>query len=139
MWAIDATHSPLYWFPRDCPRTSVWARTAADLEVLRERFGTEAARVCAVESGWFERMRTTTLYRYTFDAAHFEPWSEADGQYIADQVVEPIDVTPLPDLLALHVEAAVELRFTPRLGAITDQILASGLPFSLVRLRNALI
>jgi hypothetical protein len=26
VWAIDADHAPLYWFPRDCPRVSVWPR-----------------------------------------------------------------------------------------------------------------
>ena len=26
VWAIDGEHSPLYWFPRYCPRISVWAR-----------------------------------------------------------------------------------------------------------------
>ncbi|HWL45533.1 MAG TPA: hypothetical protein VNQ73_21510 [Ilumatobacter sp.] len=139
VWAIDAAHAPLYWFPRECPRASVWSRTADEQERLREYFGTEAERICATESGWFERVRAAVLYRYTFDAADFVPWPEADGQYIAHRVVEPVHIEPLADLLALHVEAGVELRLTPRLGALTDQILASGLPFSLVRLRNALV
>ena len=25
VWAIDAAHAPVYWFPRDCPRGAVWA------------------------------------------------------------------------------------------------------------------
>ncbi len=24
VWAINVKHSPLYWFPRDCPRATVW-------------------------------------------------------------------------------------------------------------------
>lgn len=139
VWAIDAAHAPLYWFPRDCPRASVWARTASECERLRELFGTEADRICATESGWFGRMRSVELYRYTFDVDDFVPWPEADGQYICDHVVEPVAIDLLDDLLALHIDAGVELRFTPRLGALTDQILASKLPFSLVRLRNALV
>ena len=31
VWAIDAEHSPLYWFPRDCPRAAVWNVTGAVL------------------------------------------------------------------------------------------------------------
>src|SRR5690606_24650619 len=73
-----------------------------------------------------------------FDATDFEPWPEADGQYVAYEVVTPLAVEPLDDLLALHADAAVDLRLTPRLGLLTDRMLASGLPFSFVRLRHAL-
>lgn len=139
VWAVDAAHAPLYWFPRDCPRLSVWANTAEQQERLSELFGTEAQRICAAESRWFEQIRRTTLYRYTFDAAGFQPWADDEGQWVVDHVVTPLSVEPLDDLLALHVAAEVELRFTPRLGALTDRILASELPFNLVRLRNALV
>jgi hypothetical protein len=137
VWAIDADHAPLYWFPRDCPRISVWARDGAQCAVLAERFGTEATRICAFETGWFERVRTTRLYRYAFDAAPFRPWDLADGQYIATEAVRPERVDELDDLLALHAAADVELRVTPLLGALLDRVLESGLPFSCVRLRNA--
>jgi hypothetical protein len=74
------------------------------------------------------------LYRYEFDRSRFRPWDEADGngQYIASEVVEPVDVVALDDLLALHAAADVELRITPKLGTLMDRILASGLPFSCV-------
>ena len=83
VWAIDDAHAPLYWFPRDCPRVSVWANDPEQQAVLRDRFGTEATRICAAETGWFDRIRSTRLYRYEFDAAQFEPWELADGQYVA--------------------------------------------------------
>ncbi len=137
--AIDAEHAPLYWFPRSCPRTSVWAHTDADREALRELFGCEASRICATESRWLAAMRTTVLYRYTFDPADFQPSMEGAGQYVSLRAVEPVAVDPLDDLIGLHVEAGIELRFTPRLGALIDQILASGLPSSFVRLRHALV
>ena len=25
VWAIDTRHLPLYWFPRACPRVTVWS------------------------------------------------------------------------------------------------------------------
>ena len=34
VWAIDEQHSPVYWFPRDCPRGSVWANSEAERLVL---------------------------------------------------------------------------------------------------------
>ena len=84
-----------------------------------------------------QRVRDGTLYRYVFDATQFRPWQEADGQYITDRVVYPERVELLDDLLSLHAAAAVEVRFTPRLGALMDRILESGLPFSFVRIRDA--
>jgi hypothetical protein len=137
VWAIDAVHSPLYWFPRFCPRISVWARDEAEQAALTELFESEASRIVAAETDWMERVRDGKLYRYVFDAAAFKPSVEADGQYITEQVVYPERVELLDDLLALHAAAAVEVRFTPRLGALMDRILESGLPFSFVRIRDA--
>jgi hypothetical protein len=137
VWAMDADHSPLYWFPRDCPRISVWADDDAQRAVLRETFGTEADRICACESHWLDGVRRARVYRYAFDGAQFAPWALADGQYIANDVVYPRQVDVLDDLLGLHAEAGVELRFTPRLGTLMDRMLASGLPFGFVRIRDA--
>ena len=137
VWAMDAAHSPLYWFPRDCPRISVWANDEAQQATLTEQFGTDASRICAAESCWLDRIRRARVYRYGFDGAQFGPWIEADGQYIATEVVQPRSVDLLDDLLALHAAAEVELRFTPTLGTLTDRMLASGLPFSFVRIRDA--
>ncbi len=138
VWAIDEAHSPLFWFPRHCPRISVWARTEAEQHRLTDLFDTAASRICAAESQWLRAVRDAHLYRYRFDRSSFEPWSEADGQYITGEVVYPAEVDLLDDLLGLHADAGVELRFTPRLGALMDRMLASGLSFSFVRIRDAL-
>jgi hypothetical protein len=137
VWAIDAAHSPLYWFPRWCPRISVWARDEAEQAEFTDLFDSEASRIVAAETHWMERVRDGKLYRYVFDASAFEPWNEADGQYVSHEVVHPERVEALDDLLALHAAAEVEVRFTPRLGALMDRILESGLPFSFVRIRDA--
>ncbi len=138
VWAIDERHSPLYWFPRDCPRISVWAHNAEQQELLTEMFETEATRLCAAETHWLLAVRDAKIYRYEFDANQFRPWADADGQYISDDVVFPTRVEPMNDLLAFHAAAQIELRFTPRLGSLMDRVLSSGLPFSFVRIRDAL-
>ncbi len=138
VWAIDEQHSPLYWFPRDCPRISVWATNPDEQFMLTDTFDTESHRICAAESQWLTRVRDAIVYRYSFDADVFAPWSEADGQYTTGQVVYPTSVEMVDDLLGMHADAEVELRFTPRLGPLMDQMLASGLPFSFVRIRDAL-
>jgi hypothetical protein len=50
--------------------------------------------------------------------------------------VVPIGVRPVGDLLDLHVRAGIELRFVPDLSRFWDVVVASGLPFSGIRLRN---
>src|SRR5579862_1459369 len=74
VWAIDAEHSPLYYFPRDCPRVSYWPlpeTTTAD----RQRFfgAVEARMVIAIEWAWFDRLRSARLARYRLPAETFEP------------------------------------------------------------------
>lgn len=137
VWAMDEAHSPLYWFPQRCPRISVWANDEAQQATMTETFGTDASRICAAESRWLDGVRHGQVYRYTFDAAQFAPWPEAHGQYISEEVVHPRSVEALDDLLMLHAAAEVELRFTPTLGTLMNQMLASGLPFGFVRIRDA--
>jgi hypothetical protein len=136
VWAIDEWHSPLYWFPRYCPRISVWATEPDQQERLTELFETEASRVCAAESEWLGRIRQGRLYRYEFDPATFEPWEGAEGQYVSYEAVRPRQVDTIDDMLALHTDAGVELRFTPKLGVLIDRILQSGLPFGFNRIRD---
>lgn len=135
VWAVGPEHAPLYWFPRHCPRVSVWANNAAQHAVMRERFATEATRVCAFETGWLDRLRTTQLFRYEFDMARFRPESQP-GHFVAFEPVAPRAVLAIDDLLGLHAAAGIELRIAPKLGALMDQILASGLPYNFVRLRD---
>lgn len=137
VFAMDAEHEPLYWFPRHCPRISVWAYDDEQQATLRSTFDTDATRICAAESGWLDRIRTARIYRYAFDGGQFAPWADADGQYIATRTVHPERIEALDDLLALHADAEVELRLTPMLGTLMDTVVASGLPFGFVRIRDA--
>ncbi|MEY2445951.1 MAG: hypothetical protein QOE00_2531, partial [Ilumatobacteraceae bacterium] len=99
VWAIDAAHAPLYWFPRDCPRVTVWPLRATDLETFQRRFATASSRLHAIESQWLDRMRNAQLYRYQFDPTGFVPWEEANVQWIAECDVVPTGVSPVGDLL----------------------------------------
>lgn len=137
VWAIDAAHAPLYWFPRDCPRVTVWPRDEIERVALRSAFATTADRVHAIELGWLERMRATVLYRYAFDGAVFEPWTQANGQWIATTDIVPIAVEPVGDLLGLHAAAGIELRLVPDLWPIHDLAVSDRWDFSIVRMRNA--
>jgi hypothetical protein len=137
VWAIDAEHAPLYWFPRDCPRVTVWPRDPQEDVAFRERFATVASRVHAIESGWLDRMRAAAIFRYTFDATGFAPWADASGQWISQGEVTPMSVEPVGDLLNAHADAGIELRVVPSLWPLHDEVKRGEFDFSIVRMLNA--
>jgi len=139
VWAIDAAHAHLYFFPRDCPRILFNAKSDTT-EADRERFlaHTDALRgIAAIESAWLQRLRETQLYVYRFPLA--SPWTPLHdfGGYIARETVEPVGVEPVGDLLARLADAGIELRITPSLWPLYAAVVASTLEFHIIRMRNA--
>jgi hypothetical protein len=137
VWAIDRERAPLYWFPRECPRVTIWPFDDGGLAAFRSRFATSARRLHAIESDWFERMRDAKVYRYELEADRFEPWEQANGQWITDREVVPISVEPVGDLFAAHRDAGIELRLAPSLWLLRDAAVEGEFDFSLVRMHNA--
>lgn len=138
VWAIHEGHQAMYFVPRDCPRACFW-RGEYTTEADHERFlaRVDARMVIAIESRWLDRLRTTTLYRYTMPEATFTPRTDGSGHWISRETVVPLAVEPVPDLLAALAAADVELRITPSLTALWRDVIASTLSFSGTRLRNA--
>ncbi len=133
VWAIDGDHAPLYWFPRDCPRIAFWRADGAPPVDLGP---TAAARVHAIGADWLARVRSCALFAYRFDPTAFEPWPGADGHWVAATEQQPLSVEPVGDLLERHAKAGIELRVVPDLRPLRDAVVASGLRFSMCRLRN---
>lgn len=137
VWAIDEWHSPAYLFPRDCPRILTWplpTTTPADLD---RHWGDRphTRMIASIEWAWFERLRTTTLYRYTLPPDTFHDIHD-HGVHVSRDPVVALEVAPLPDLLAELASASVELRVLPSLlpmrNAWDTTLHTSG-----IRLRNA--
>ena len=140
VWAIDSTHCHLYYFPRDCPRVviSKSPRTSAeDVETFFRH--TTATVIAAIESRWLERLRSTTIYRYTLPADGFVPRDATAGYWAAKHEARPIEVEPIPDLMAALIESGVELRIMPSLVLLRDAVIASTLEFDIIRWRNAFL
>jgi hypothetical protein len=139
VWAIDDWHAPMYYVPRDCPRVCFWAGAKTTPED-RERWlnHLEPRLVMVVEASWLERIRSVRLYRYTMPEASFSPAGHGGGHYVSREMINPLQVEPVGDLLAAIVNARVELRITARLGPMWKQICSSStLDHSGTRLRNA--
>jgi len=137
VWAIDDEHAPVYWFPRDCPRVSAWPRTTEETERFRLAWTTTAHRVHAIEHAWFDRVATTTVYRYDLPTDPFARLPEAWGQWFAEVAVEPVAVVRLPHLVGLHIDAGIELRLVPSLWPLRDLAVSDEWDFSIVRMQNA--
>jgi [ribosomal protein S5]-alanine N-acetyltransferase len=140
VWAVDAWHSPMFFFPRDCPRILLWRlpqTTEADLDHWWR--GNRDRRMQAhIEAAWLERVRAGKLYRYAFDPAGFErvEASGGPGYQVARSAVRPLEMTPVGNLPAALEAANVELHVMDDLMPFNGAWLST-LHFSGSRLRNA--
>jgi hypothetical protein len=133
VWAVDPAHASLYWFPRDCPRVAVWANNPEQQRRLARRLKTGASRVHAAPLQWLGAIRACRLYEYRFEPTPFTPWADAEGQWIAHELVIATAVQPVGDLLDRHVAAGIDARFMTDLTPLREAVLTAGLPFSIVR------
>lgn len=127
-----------YLLPRDCPRVTFYASantTDADKQKFMDNI--TAGHVIAVESGWYQQIKETTLYCYEFLRDDFMLIDECAGYYISYKPVVPTAVTVIDDIMAALLSRDVELRFIPLLTDIADAVRDSSLQFSLIRMRNA--
>jgi hypothetical protein len=138
VWAVDTRHLPMFWFPRDCPRGTFWARPeTSDEDVDRFLDGDRSRRVHATESDWLERLRDARLFAYRMPGETFRPHDSVGGYWIATATLEPLERVDLGDLLARHADARIELRIVPSIWPLWDRVVGSTLEFSGIRLRNA--
>lgn len=128
VWAIDETHEFTFFFPRSCPRI-VYTKSGDISDADHERFfgTTSASIVITVETGWYERIRKATTYRYRMPAESFRMYDEVAGYYISTETVKPLAMEPIDHLLDRLVGLNVEVRFTPNLHPLRDAILNSTL------------
>jgi hypothetical protein len=128
----------MYFTPRDCPRACFWPGEQTTSEDRARWFGNVDARmVIAIESGWLDRLRTATLYRYTMPERSFTPRGDGSGHWASAATVIPSAVEPMSDLLGALVASGVELRITPSLIELWKDVIQSSLQFSGTRLSNA--
>lgn len=136
VWAIDTRHVPLYWFPRECPRATFWAESStSDEDIVRFLDGDRPRRVHVIERGWLGRMRTTRVVAYRLPGRTFQ--QDDDRFWVSEVAVDPIECVDLGDLVARHEAAEIELRAAVALYPLWDDVVASTLGFSGIRLRNA--
>jgi Family of unknown function (DUF6886) len=133
VWAVHDEKIRNYLVPRDCPRVTYFAdsRTiAAD----RERFLGRSSAVVAIEAGWWNRVRSCTLYCYHVPSDTFACIDECAGYFVSRERVRPLRVEVVKDPVAALLERGVELRIVPTLGPLRDAVVRSTLQFSIIRM-----
>lgn len=138
VWAVDTRHLPLYWFPRECPRATLWSNDGtSDADVEAFLGGDRLRRVHAIEAAGLESMRRARLVAYRLPEETFAPYERAGGYWVSRTTVEPLEIVELGDLLAQHETARIELKTVDSVLAFWDLVVASTLDYSAMRLRNA--
>ena len=136
VWAIATRLLPLYWFPRDCPRATFWAESTTTPDDAEHFLGGDRGRrFHVVEPDWLQRMRTARVLAYRMPE---ETFVENDDRFwISTEPVEPLELVELGDLVERHEAAGIALDADDDLLGLWDEVVASSLGFSGIRLRNA--
>lgn len=140
VWAVDASRSPDYWFPRACPRALAWTTESTTHDDRDRIIGPGCGdRVHAIEYRWLDAMRSVDLYAYRLPATAFEPFgTPVPNAHVATEPVTPLGPPErVGDLLHLHEKAGIHLRVLPNLWPFWDAVTESTLGWSGIRLRNA--
>ena len=141
VWALCERTLPNFLTPRDAPRVCFHAHENTPPELVEQLFSDpEHPHVVAVEHGWMDRMRDTTLYIYEFSGEGFRLQDEAAGYYVATTAQTPIARHVVRDCVKALAEMQVELRAVDNLWPLCRRIQAYGnqLHWSMCRMRNAL-
>lgn len=136
VWAIDERHSPMYLFPRDCPRIILWAYENSIEDDIRRWIGDRKEQMVAhIESAWSKRLEECELFKYTLRADTFESISD-HGTHVSATGVKPLKIEPVIDLRSALRAANVKLREVDSLQPLAAAW-NSTVHFSGIRLRNA--
>ena len=137
VWAIEAARLHNYLLPRDCPRVTFYAgpQTSA---IDRERYQGPSSAVVAIEAAWLDRVAGCRLYCYRLPPSTFACLDECAGYYVSRESVVPESMQVCQNVISELRRRGVELRVLPSLWPLRDDIVASTLQFSMIRMRNAL-
>jgi hypothetical protein len=139
VWAVDEEHSINYHFPRECPRI-IYCRTNETTEEDKIKFfgNTISSKIITIENEWIEKINDIVLYKYIFEDKTFELNDIIAGYYVSKKTVKPIKIEKMRNLFLELKETNVEIRITPNLYPLRNEILKSNLNnYSIIRFRNA--
>lgn len=138
VWAINERCLPNFLTPRDCPRITYHISKNTSEEDIRRYISSRTINhVIIIESAWFEKIKTTSLYMYEFDAEQFELQDEVAGYYVSKMPQVPIAKYEINDLFQELFNRNVEIRVIDNLWKIFEEIKQTSFNWSMCRMRFA--
>lgn len=137
VWAIDEQNSPLYLFPRECPRILIGKHpTSTEEDISKYWKDTSKPLIAFIEEGWVNRLKNTRLFRYRFENNGFIDLEDS-GMHVKNSTVIPEEMVEIGDLFSALKRVNVEVQILPDLTSLQNAW-DSSLNVSGIRLRNAL-
>lgn len=137
VWAINEECIPNFLTPRNCPRVTYYATEKTSAAERARFFSSHSNHVVAIENEWYKQMCETALYLYEFNPEAFYLQDAVAGYYVSETAQKPIAKTVVTDLFFELFRRNIEVRILPELITLKNQVLLSGLPYSLCRMANA--
>ncbi len=127
-----------YLLPRECPRVTFYAKAdSKQIDIQTFIRNSKKKYIVNIEGSWLGRIKQTDLYLYELPTETFSLLDEGAGYYVSYEIVKPISVLIVHDLLAEVVKSDVELRVLSSLKQLAFEVSKSTLQFSIIRMRNA--
>jgi hypothetical protein len=137
VWAVADSHQAAYLFPRDCPRILMWPTAETNGADLERWIGNPSIPMVAyLEEDWVDSVRSARLFRYVFDASHFEPVPGDEWMMVSRDIVTPLREELIDDLAAALRHVRVDLRIVSSLEPLREAW-NSTVHVSGIRLRNS--
>jgi sulfur relay (sulfurtransferase) DsrC/TusE family protein len=129
-----------YLLPRDCPRVTYYVHSNTKEEEKRKFFGESTADyIINVEEGWKEKIEKAFIYKYAMPEDSFSLLDKIAGYYISYESVTPVSVEVVKDVYKELTKRNAELRFLNNLQKLAEDVKKTGLNYSIIRLRNAVL
>ena len=121
--------------PRDCPRVAYYIGENTTEEDKKKFFSASTiSHALVIESKWFDKMTSTTLYLYEFHVDDFVLQDDVAGYYVAKTTQVPIAKYQIDNLFEALIKRNVEIRIVDNLWDIADEVKDSSLNWSLCRM-----
>lgn len=138
VWAVADSHVVSYLVPRDCPRIAIrQSVTTTPADVERFMGSTSSQTIVFIERAWLRQVEDTPLWLYALPAKPFELVDANAGYFVSRQTVLPLAAHCIASPFAELTARGAELRAIDRLRPLAEEVAASSLAFSIIRLRNA--
>ena len=138
VWAVDEAHLPDYLLPRECPRVTFCAAPETTLgDCQRFKLNAEQ-RVVVVGQRWLEKIREAVVYLYELPEASFVLHDASAGYWLSRDQIHPLSVCAVSDLEDEISRRGADFRIVENLRSFGDEVAASTLDFSIIRMRNAI-